>query len=267
LARSDGIDDVEGNVVDVVRLTPEVLARLKRSGVECFSAGWLPGNTALEPPCSLKWMSPEFSLSLGAFSYAVSGYYFHVSIGRYTSIAEQVQIGRGDHPVRWLSTSPVFYIRPPLFDVGFDFIGGAEYQAFRPELAPGAVPTILKKTIVGNDVYIGHGAFIRPGVTIGNGAAIGAYAVVLKDVPPYAVVAGNPATIKRFRVPPEMIGRLQKLAWWRFAPWQLVGIDISKPEIAVDALEKLIPTLQPYMPAVVQLRQLAEAINTEPTKG
>ena len=94
-------------------------------------------------------------------------------------------------------------------------------------------------------------------MTIGNGAVIGAHAVVVKDVPPYAVVAGNPATIKKFRVPLELIGRLQKLAWWRFAPWQLADIEVSKLDNAVDALEALVPKLEPYAPELVQLRQLA----------
>ena len=65
---------------------------------------------------------------------------------------------------------------------------------------------MLQQTTIGNDVYIGHGAYIRSGVTIGDGAIVGAHAVVVKDVPPYAVVAGNPATIKKFKVPLQLIG-------------------------------------------------------------
>ena len=143
----------------MIHVTAELVAKLKDAGVECFlQDGSIPLNTILEPPCSLKWINAHYSLILGAFSYTVSGFYFHVSIGRYTSIGEQVQIGRGDHPTSWLSTSPAFYLQEPIFDVGQDFAGGAEFRVFRPSLPAGATPTVLKQTIIGNDVYIGHGA-------------------------------------------------------------------------------------------------------------
>jgi hypothetical protein len=142
--------------------------------------------------------------------------------------------------------------------VGDDFLGSDDYKAFQPKLPPGARPTVLKKTYIGNDVYIGHGAFIRPGVTIGDGAVIGGCAVVVKDVPPYAVVAGSPATIRKFRLPPEIIDRLLKVRWWRFAPWQLTGIDVTQPENAIDGLEALVSTLEPYEPALIQLREFSE---------
>lgn len=124
----------------MIHVTAELAARLKDAGVECFLQGSsIPLNTILEPPCSLKWITAQHSLILGAFSYAVSGFYFHVSVGRYTSIGEQVQIGRGDHPTSWLSTSPAFYLQEPIFDVGQDFPGAAEYRAFRPRLPAGRI--------------------------------------------------------------------------------------------------------------------------------
>ena len=69
-------------------------------------------------------------------------------------------------------------------------------------------------TVVGNDVWIGQKATILPGVHVGDGAIIGANAVVTKDVPPYAVVAGNPATIKKYRFDEETIKLLLELKWW-----------------------------------------------------
>lgn len=69
-------------------------------------------------------------------------------------------------------------------------------------------------TIIGNDVWIGEDAKIMCGVTIGDGAIVGAHTVVGKDVPPYAVVVGNPFQIKRFRFPPEIIEKLLKIKWW-----------------------------------------------------
>jgi acetyltransferase-like isoleucine patch superfamily enzyme len=243
----------------MIAVTADMVAALKAAGVEChLQGGTIPLNTTLEPPCSIKWMSAFHSLFIGAFSYAVSGFYFHVSIGRYTSIGEQVQIGRGDHSTSWLSTSPVFYLPEHLFDVGHGFAGAADFHAFRPSLPAGAQPSVLKQTMIGNDVYIGHGAYIRAGVTIGDGAIVGAHAVVVKDVPPYAVVAGNPATIKKFKVPLQLIGPLLELAWWRFAPWQLTEVDVTRPAVAVKALTRLVPTWQPYTPATISLRAQAE---------
>ena len=67
------------------------------------------------------------------------------------------------------------------------------------------------------------------GVTIGDGAIVAARSVVAKDVPPYAVVAGNPAVIKKWRVDPEVITPLLRSRWWRFAPWQLQHLDPSQP--------------------------------------
>jgi acetyltransferase-like isoleucine patch superfamily enzyme len=70
--------------------------------------------------------------------------------------------------------------------------------------------------VIGNDVWIGMHAVILGGVTVGHGAIIGAYTVVAKDVPPYAVVVGNPATVKRYRFTPEQIAGLLELRWWNW---------------------------------------------------
>lgn len=71
-----------------------------------------------------------------------------------------------------------------------------------------------KITEIGNDVWVGTEAFIKYGVTIGDGAIIGARAVITKDIPPFAVVVGNPGKIIRYRFTPEQIAELQKIKWW-----------------------------------------------------
>jgi acetyltransferase-like isoleucine patch superfamily enzyme len=76
--------------------------------------------------------------------------------------------------------------------------------------------------IIGNDVTIGANAIVLPGVRIGDGAIVGAGAVVAKDVPPYAIVAGVPATVLRYRFPEEIILKLLKIAWW---DWDEKKID------------------------------------------
>ncbi|MGC6406593.1 Vat family streptogramin A O-acetyltransferase [Bisgaard Taxon 45] len=69
-------------------------------------------------------------------------------------------------------------------------------------------------TVIGNDVWIGYNATIMPGVHIGDGAIIGTNAVVSKNVPPYTIVAGNPACVIRQRFSPEKIEQLLNLKWW-----------------------------------------------------
>lgn len=69
-------------------------------------------------------------------------------------------------------------------------------------------------TVIGNDVWIGHNATILPGVKIGDGAIIGAYSVVAKDIPPYAVAVGNPVKIVKYRFDEELISLLLKYKWW-----------------------------------------------------
>lgn len=69
-------------------------------------------------------------------------------------------------------------------------------------------------TVIGNDVWIGYDALIMPGVHIGNGAIVGTRAVVTKDVPSYAVVAGNPARVRKMRFAPDVVAALEEIAWW-----------------------------------------------------
>jgi acetyltransferase-like isoleucine patch superfamily enzyme len=213
----------------------------------------LPDRTRLEAPCSIKWMRAEHSLEMGAFSYAVSGYYFATKIGRYTSIGEEVQVGRGSHPVTWASTSPLFY-QPHDFVLNQKLV---EAQNFVTN-APGQSAKI---TTIGNDCYIGHGALIGQGVTVGDGAVIGAHSVVTKDVLPYSVVVGNPAVIKKMRYPAKIIARMQLLAWWRYAFWDLSGAEVADPEAFLDHVEAALARgVTPYEPGFLDVRDFANGL-------
>lgn len=232
-------------------------SRLRDQGIEVLNRGAslsvsLPQNTILEAPSSLKWTQYEHSIHLGAFSYQVSGYCFAARIGRYCSFGEDIQIGRQDHPLTWASTSPAFYLHDNLFSLKSGFEGAEEYHSYR--FQNGGPPTKVQVTNIGNDVWIGHGAMIKAGVTIGDGAIVAANAVVAKDVPPYAVVAGNPAVIKKFRLPPLLISPFLRSKWWQYAPWQLTHLTPAKPDQFVHGVMKMnADKVEPFAPTVFNL--------------
>ena len=119
-------------------------------------------------------------------------------IGGFCSIASNVMIGGGKHPIHFVSTSPVFYSKKNILKTCFKEVDFEEYS----------------KTVIGSDVWIGSNAFVKGGITIGNGAVIGAYSVVTKDVEPYSIVAGNPAKLIKKRFDDSTIERLQNIRWW-----------------------------------------------------
>jgi virginiamycin A acetyltransferase len=130
----------------MIQVTSELKQRMLARGISTLHAVpfSLPLGCVFEPPCSIKWMTVQHTLDMGAFSYAVSGYYFGAVIGRYTSIGEDVQVGRGSHPVGWASTSPVFYHRHR--DVlDFECREATDFQINAPYIPP-------EQTLIGNDV-------------------------------------------------------------------------------------------------------------------
>lgn len=120
-----------------------------------------------------------------------------IDIGAFCSIADDVIIfGGGEHRLDWVTTYP---LRIALNSPGAGHDGH---------------PHTKGRTVIGNDVWIGHGAMVVSGVTVGDGACIGAGAVVSKDVPPYAIVAGNPARVVRRRFDEQAIAQLLQIRWW-----------------------------------------------------
>ena len=230
---------------------------LRSVGIEVLSRGGaqvnLPVHTVLEAPASLKWTQYEHSLELGAFSYHVSGYCFAARIGRYCSFGEATQIGRQNHPTSWASTSPAFYLGDRLFDLGEDFDAADHYHNYK--FSFDGPPTRVKITTIGNDVWIGHGAYICAGVTIGDGAIVAAHAVVTRDVPAYAVVAGNPAVIKKLRLQPALITPMLRSQWWQFAPWQIDHLDPSDVGSFCKGVHHMINDVSPYCPIKIDLRK------------
>ena len=102
----------------------------------------------------------------------------------------------------------------------------------RPSLPAGPFPD----TRIGHDVWIGQGARILPGAVLGSGVIVGAGAVVSGQVPPYAVVAGNPGRVRRMRFAAATIDRLLSLAWW---DWPIAHIQAAEAAICGADLEAL----------------------------
>ncbi len=131
-----------------------------------------------------------------------------VRIGRFVTFARGCQIGGTEHPIHYLSTS-FFRISRKWFP--------DDHAAQSADLVPlMRVPTRNRgaNIEIENDVWFGASCVVLKGVTIGSGAVIGAGAVVTKDVPPYAIVAGNPAKVIKYRFDEETVARLLAAKWW-----------------------------------------------------
>lgn len=138
---------------------------------------------------------------IGAYSYMNPGGYIRGEcfIGRFCSIGRRVSIGAGAHSLAGLSTSPFLKIR------------------FR-EISKYVIKRDVKssRTVIGNDVWIGDGAVILSGVNVGTGAVIGANAVVTRDVGPYEIVVGVPASRLRKRLPESFLCAFLESEWWNY---------------------------------------------------
>ncbi len=147
---------------------------------------------------------PRITVGVGTYATTAPVLHAHhpenrILIGKYCSFANNVTIfAGGDHPMLHVTTHPLML-----------YLGRADYSAW--SAACGDDKAV---TIVGNDVWIGDGALILSGVTIGDGAVIGARSTVASDVPPYSIVAGNPARVLRRRFSAHQVDALLEIRWW-----------------------------------------------------
>lgn len=134
-----------------------------------------------------------------------------IDIGRYCSIGKNLQFVMNHHDYKHTSTHP-------LFSSGF---------------SRGHIK-------IGHDVWIGLNVTLMDNIRIGHGAVVGACAVVTKDVPPYAIVVGNPAKIVKYRFSPEIIERFLRSEWWNYDEHELIrhGMKTKSPSEFLDTLEK-----------------------------
>ena len=167
----------------------------------------------------LKDRYPEYRIGRGSYGdlQVVSfGEGTTLRIGNYCSFARgaKVMLG-GNHRPDWVTTYPFSAI-----DRRFAHFTGH--------------PQSKGDVVIGNDVWVAREAIILSGVTIGDGAVIGARALVSRDVPPYTIVAGNPAVEIRARFPAPVIERLLALKWW---DWPDERIAAAMPHLLSERIE------------------------------
>ncbi|WP_318011775.1 CatB-related O-acetyltransferase [Pseudomonas sp. REP124] len=159
-------------------------------------------------------------LTIGAHTYIRSDSKLSTvsSIGRFCSIGNNCYIGqeKNTHPSDWVSSHPFQYTDTAL--------------TYDP---------VIADVTIGDDVWIGHSAMIMEGVKVGTGAIVATRALVAHDVPPYAIVAGVPAKVVKYRHSPEVISRLLESKWWERDIEFLKGLRLDDPEVALPQLMSL----------------------------
>jgi virginiamycin A acetyltransferase len=194
----------------------------------------LPDGTIYADTVHLRNAIDHPRIEVGAYSYythsgrpedtaAILAPYLGHGVRERLVIGKFVQIARGasfitssaNHPMSGFTTYP--------------------FRIFKPETF-GYKDLPVKDTIVGHDVWIGYDAAIMPGVTIGSGSIVAASAVVTRDVPPYAVVGGNPASIIRMRFAAEIVDQLLEICWW---DWPLGTIEANLALLESNDIEAL----------------------------
>ncbi len=165
----------------------------------------------------------QFERNNVLYHYPVNG--DHLVIGKFCSIAcgAKFLFNSANHALSSLSTYPF-----PLFYEAWNLDGGDVASAWDNK----------GDIVIGNDVWIGYEAVILAGVTIGDGAIIGARAVVTRDVPPYAIVGGVPARLIRRRFSEATVDRLLALRWW---DWPVERIRQNLPAIQAGDVDALRP--------------------------
>jgi acetyltransferase-like isoleucine patch superfamily enzyme len=261
-------------------LTHEHRVQFARYGNEVFAApgkvgirggNWEGRTTRFETPLQIR--EGDYDLDfVGAFSYfgGRASRLAHVgNIGRFFMMAGDVTIGHAEHPVNQMSCHPIFQggfaawsLVAEHHQANAAFVAKSRAQRDTEHAAR------FGKVQIGNDVWIGQGAYVRRGVTIGDGAIVAARSLVLNDVPPYTIVAGSPAKLIRTRFARPVIEALLELRWWDYGLTALAGIDPTDIETAICRIGENIRSgrARPYHPAIVTITKDGE-IQRDPPCG
>ena len=201
------------------------------------TSGWLkldgsltaPIDTAIEPYVTYVKPSPMFAML--AHSYSNSTLPVGVKVGRYCSLAPNITVSGYPHPMQSLGTGLFAYDRNV----------HQMKQVMNDEgvvVPPRAAVPIKPPPEIGNDVWIGTGVWLANGIKIGDGSIVAANSVVTRDVPPYAIVGGNPAKFIRMRFPEELAKELLEIKWWRHSFKQLADFPFNDAASFVEAYRR-----------------------------
>lgn len=204
---------------------------------ERYNKTWLRIGNAYntdKQPALMESYSGQFGggafSSLGAFSYSNSDLGKNAYIGRYCAIASNISIMHSDHPVGWIGMC------------GFDYSLAAPYGAFARDNGTefDTLPFQVRdeSLIVEDGAWIGDGALLASPLKIGQGSVIAARSIVTKDVPPYAIVAGSPATVRKLRFAEKTVERLIASDWAKYSFLNFQGMDRTDPERFLDQFEE-----------------------------
>ncbi len=170
-------------------------------------------NCTIDQTAKVGTGSNCIGVTMGRYSYmGKNNSVCNASIGSFCSIASYCAIGGGEHEMTSVSTSPLFAPGRNVFGTTF---------------ASEGAPYTSKPVQIGHDVWIGEKVFIKDGIKIGDGAIIGAHSVVTHDVPAYAIVAGTPAKLIRYRFSEYEQKMLQESKWWEWSETELRSTDFS----------------------------------------
>lgn len=181
--------------------------------------------------------------SIGDYSYTAR--YSDIAysyVGKFVNIAAFTRLNPGEHPYHRASLHHFMYRSSYYWPDELDEPAVFDWRRSRP-------------VRVGNDSWIGHGAVIMKGVTIGNGAIIGAKSVVTKDVPPYAVVAGSPGKLVKWRHSRAVAERLEALAWW---DWTHAQLKQALPDFRALSAEAFLEKYAAAAPVIQPLHLAGE---------
>jgi len=190
----------------------------------------LPDGTPYENTVWLRSVIDHPNIEVGDFTYyndfdPVSDYAARIAPYLYPGAPEKLFLGKFGqfaHGVRFITDSA---------NHAREWFTAYPFASFDADLMPHFATEYFENrrdTVIGHDVWIGHGAMIKPEVRIGHGAVVASGAVVTKDVAPYTIVGGNPATVLRQRFTDEKIADLLALAWW---DWPIDKIERALPHL------------------------------------
>lgn len=195
--------------------------------------------------------------SAGSFCEILSPLPVNAQLGRFISIAGGGNLLGYRHPIEkpFMSSAALHITREYLHSYQKEIAKRGKSLSIKPTKTAQPHRTGL---LIGHDVWIGERVTLRGGISIGNGAVVAADTVVTKDVPPYAVVGGNPGEIIKYRFEQGLINLLEHSQWWNYELYELHKLDISNVKKFAEEIIKKKDELEIYKPKKLNIWKLYE---------